>query len=159
MKQSTLSKSLLLILAGVLVCGLFVYFYLVPEIGKMAVDEYPDEASWYMPWLLFIWGTAIPCAIGFVFAWRIALNIGRDKSFSIENARFFKYISVLAAVDAAYFFVGNVVFMFLNMTYAGVVLLSLLIVFAAIAVSVAAAVLSHLVYKAAALQDMSDLTI
>ena len=45
------------------------------------------------------------------------------------------------------------------MSHPGVLLLSLLIVFAGIAVTVASAALSHLVYKAASLQEQSDLTI
>jgi hypothetical protein len=45
------------------------------------------------------------------------------------------------------------------MSHPGVTLLSLLIVFAGIAIAVAAAALSHLVHKAAALQEQSDLTI
>lgn len=159
MKQSTLSKCLLAILFGVLICGGFVYFYIIPEIGRTAVEEYPEFKGYYIPWLAFIWGTALPCAAGFVLACRIACSIGSDRSFSVENAKSLKYIAVLAAADAAYFFVGNIVFFFLNMSHPSVVLLSLMVVFAAAAVAVAAAVLSHLVLKAAALQNMSDLTI
>lgn len=159
MKQSTLARWLRVILVGVLICGLTVYFFIVPSMGQDLVISAPEFESWYMPWLLFISGTSLPCAAGFVFAWLITVNIGRDRSFSAENSRYLKYIAILAAVDAAYFFVGNVIFLSLNMSHPGVVLLSLMIVFAATAVAVAAAALSHLVYKAALLQEESDLTI
>ena len=49
--------------------------------------------------------------------------------------------------------------MFLNMNHPGIVIMSLLIVFAGTAIAVAAAALSRLVKKAAALQEQSDLTI
>jgi hypothetical protein len=49
--------------------------------------------------------------------------------------------------------------MFMNMNHAGVILRSLVIVFIGIAVTIAAATLSHLVKKAADLQQESDLTI
>ena len=49
--------------------------------------------------------------------------------------------------------------LFTNMSHSGVALFSLLIVFAGVAVAVAAAALSHLVQKAAVLQEQSDLTI
>ena len=45
------------------------------------------------------------------------------------------------------------------MNHPGVILMLLLVVFAGVAVAVAAAALSHLVKKAAVLQEESDLTI
>ena len=85
-----------------------------------------------------------------------------------ERTRYFEIASgdgadVMAscrrAGDAAFFFVGNVVFLFLNMNHPGIVLLSLVPVFAGACIAIAAAALSHLVRKAAALQEQSDLTI
>ena len=77
----------------------------------------------------------------------------------MENAKLLALISRLAAGDAVFFFVGNVALWLLDMSHPGVVLLSLLVVFAGVAVSVAAACLSHLVRKAAVLQEQSDYTI
>lgn len=54
---------------------------------------------------------------------------------------------------------GNIIFLFTNMSHPGVALFSLLVVFAGVAVAVASAVLSHLVQKAAVLQEQSDFTI
>ena len=47
----------------------------------------------------------------------------------------------------------------MNMNHPGIVLLAMVVVFAGIAVTVAAASLSHLVSRAADLQEQSDLTI
>lgn len=159
MKQSTLALSLKLILAGLLVCGVVVYAYIVPEIGRVILDQYPEFGGWYAPWLAFVSGTALPCAVGFAFAWMVAVNIGRDRSFSVSNARYLKYIAIAAAVDGVYFFAGNVVFLILGKSHPSIVLASMFAVFAAAAVAVAASVLSHLVYKAAALEEESELTI
>ena len=87
------------------------------------------------------------------------VNIGKDRSFSMDNARLLQRISRLAAGDAVFFFLGNVLLLLLNMSHPGVVLAALVIVFVGVAVAVAAAVLSYLVQKAAALQEQSDLTI
>ena len=65
----------------------------------------------------------------------------------------------LAGGDAVFFFLGNLLLLLLNMSHPGVTLLSLLVVFAGAAVAVAAGALSHLVQKAALLQEESDLTI
>ena len=80
-------------------------------------------------------------------------NIGKDRSFSIENARLLKWISGLAAGDAAFFFLGNLLYLLLGWSHPGVMLLSLVAVFVGVAISVAAAALSHLVMKAALQQE------
>ena len=159
MEQKALSKWLKVIIVGVGLCGLVVYFLIVPEFGKSIVRDYPEFHSWYWPWLIFLWGTGVPCYTALVFGWKIAVNIGNDRSFSMENAKLLKWISWLAEGDAIFFFAGNIVLWFSNMNHPGVVLASLLVVFAGVAIAVAAAALSHLVKKAAVLQEESDLTI
>ena len=47
----------------------------------------------------------------------------------------------------------------LNMSHPGMTLMSMLIAFFGVAVSIASAALSHLIVKAADLQEQSDLTI
>ena len=160
MKQSSLSKWLKFIIAGVGVCGLIVYFLVVPALGlSLAQYEKGSFDHCYWPWLGFLWATGIPCYAALVLAWKIASNIGADRSFSGENAKLLKWISALAAADAGFFFLGNILLLFLNMNHPGIVLVSLIVVFAGVAISVAAAALSHLVAKAQVLQDQSDWTI
>ena len=159
MEQKALSKWLKIIIIGVGICGLVGYFLVIPSFGQSLARQYPEFSGRYLPWLIFIWLTAIPCYIALFFGWKIAANIGRDRSFSVENANLLKWISWLAAGDSIYFFAGNVALLLLGMRHPGVVLASLLVVFAGVAITVAAAALSHLVRKAAALQEESDLTI
>ena len=159
MEQKTLSKWLRIIIVGAGIFGLIVYFVIIPSYGVSMRTLYPEFSDRFWPWLIFIWLTAVPCYAALVFGWKIALNIRKDRSFSKENAQYLKWISVLAAIDSAYFFVGNIVLLFSNMSHPGITLFSLLIVFVGVAISVASAVVSHLVQKAAALQEQSDLTI
>ncbi len=159
MEQKALSKWLKIIIIGVGICGLVGYFLVIPRFGQSLARQYPEFSGRYLPWLIFIWLTAIPCYIALFFGWKIAANIGTDRSFSVENANLLKWISWLAAGDSIYFFAGNVTLLLLGMSHPGVVLASLLVVFAGVAITVAAAALSHLVRKAAALQEESDLTI
>ena len=65
----------------------------------------------------------------------------------------------MSAADAGFVFIGNVLLLLLNMSHPGVLIASLIAVFIGVAVAVVAAVLSHLVKKAAVLQEQSDLTI
>ncbi len=159
MEQKALSKWLKIILIDVGICGLIVYLMIIPSYGQSLVFDYPEFSNRFWPWLTFLWASGIPCYTALVFGWKISSNIGRDRSFSNENAKYLKWISWLAAGDGIFFFVGNVILLFADMSHPGVALLSLLIVFAGVAVAVAAAALSHLIQKAAVLQEQSDLTI
>ena len=159
MEQKHLSSWLKLILVGVAICGLVVYALVVPMYGMSLRSQYPEFSNRVWPWLLFIWVSGIPCFAVLGYAWKIATNIGIDRSFTDQNASLLKTISILSALDAAFFFVGNIVLLFLNMSHPGVVIASLVIVFVGVAVAVASAALSHLVKKAAVLQEQSDWTI
>jgi len=160
MRQKSLSNWLKFIILGVGVCGLVIYLLVVPMLGKtvMAAENGAFDHL-YWPWLVLIWVTGLPVYAALAFGWIIAVNIGRDRSFTVENARLLKWICILAAGDAAFFFLGNLVYLFLNWSHPGIMLLSLVVVFIGVAISVAAAALSHLVMKAALLQEQSDLTI
>ena len=159
MKQKALSRWLKTVMVGAGVCGVAVYALIVPEFGRSLIFDYPEFQGRYWPWLAFIWASGLPCFAALGLGWRIAGNIGADRSFSGENARYMKWIAWLAAGDAAFFFIGNLILAGLNMHHPGVFLLSLMVVFAGVAVTIAAAALSHLIQKAAALQAQSDLTI
>lgn len=159
MKQKSLSKWLKFIIILVGICGVIFYGGIIPFLGMGMVDEYPEFSNCFLPWLIFLLVTAIPCYIALGFAWKISSNIGNDKSFTLDNAKSLKKISVLAVIDSVYFFAGNVIFFVLNMNPILVLGLSVMIIFFGIAVAVASAVLSHLVNKAAELQNQYDLTV
>ena len=158
MEQNNLSKWLKTVIIGVGLCGLITYLYVLPMFGNYFVFELWISRQ-VLCWLIFLWITSVPCYTVLVFAWKIAANIGRDRSFSTDNARYLKSISILAAADSFFFFAGNVVYLLLDSSYIAVALLSCIVAFIGIAVSVASSALSRLVLKAAELQDQSDLTI
>lgn len=159
MNQLKLSKWLKAVIIGSGICGTVIYFYVFPFWGKDIVTSNPEFSSWYWPWLIFLWITSIPCYATLVCSWKIAKEIRENNSFCIENANLLKLISIFAASDSAFLFAGNIVFLLLNINHPGIVLLSFFIVFAGIAVTVTAASLSHLVFKAAQLREENELTI
>ena len=159
MEQKHLSKWLKLILVGIGICGLVVYALVVPMYGLSLRSSYPEFSNRFWPWFLFIWVSGIPCFMVLYYGWKISANIGNDQSFTDQNASLLKNISVLAALDAAFFFTGNIVLLFMNMSHPGVTLMSLIVVFGGVAITIASAALSHLIVKAADLQEESDLTI
>lgn len=159
MEQKSLSKWLKFITLGIAVCGIAVFAFLIPIVGKDLVEKYPEYSHCYYPWLIFLYAAGIPCYAVLILVWQIASNIGKDRSFTITNAKKLKTISLLAAGDAAFFFIVNIVYLLANMSHPSIALASLLVVFAGVVISVIAAALSHLIKKAADLQEQSDLTI
>lgn len=159
MKQKHLATWLKIMIIGVGICALLVYAIAVPECGKVLVKEYPEFAERYKPWLCFLDSTGILLLLALGCCYKIAINIGNDKSFSMENAKLLNWISNMAIGDTAYFFAGNFILVALNMSHPGVFLGSLVVDFVGIAIGVAAAALSHLVYKAAELKEENELTI
>lgn len=159
MEQKDLANWLKLIIIGIGLCGLFIYCIALPVYGSAVADAYPEYSWAYYPWIIFLWITGVPCYAVLFFGWRISSKIGIDRSFCTENAIDLKRISVLAAADSIFFFVMNVVYLFMGINKLGIVLAALIISFFGTAVTVAAAALSHLVKKAAKLQEDNDLTI
>ena len=156
MSQKALSRFLKGIILMVLAAAAVVYLLLLPS---DTVPGYAGSEALAGVRTLLIWPTALPILAGLVCAWLVARNIGLDRSFSRANAKLLTIISVLAAVDGGYYFVVS---LFLFLTGPGgpeALLAPAVLVVIAAASSVAAAALSHLVLKAAALQEQSDLTI
>lgn len=159
MKQKSLAKWLKFIIVLVGICGLVFYGGIIPFLGIGISDVYPEYSYCFLPWLIFLLVTAVPCYIALGLAWKISSNIGKDKSFTSNNAKSLKHISVLAVINSVYFFIGNVVFFILNMNPIQVLGISIILIFFGIAIAVASAVLSYLVNKAAELQNQYDLTV
>ena len=159
MEQKSLSNWLKVAIVCLAVFGLFVYGSVIPACGQNLVLKYPEYAHCYRPWMTLLILTALPCYASLVFGWRIAADIGRDRSFSDANALRMKWISNLAFGDVVLFFFGNTILLFLGMSHPGVFLVSLLPDMLGVAIAVCAAALSHLIYKSARMQQDADLTI
>ena len=161
MSSKTFSTLLKIVIIGVAVCGIFVYAVLVPEFGESLASAGDGEFSYlYTPWLIVILLTALPIAAALVLAWIIAVNIGRDRGFCMQNAKLLAVISILAIIDVAYFFAASIALMLIyKVGHPGVLIFTLLACFVGVAIAIAAAALSHYARKGAELQEQSDLTI
>lgn len=159
MKQKELSSLLKAIDVLVLFCLLFLSFYVVPQLGQRAVAANPTLGYLYWPCLVFFWITVVPVFISVWYAWCIFTQIGRNNSFSYENACHLKNISLLAAADSAFYLVGIIVLALMRVLHIEVFILLLAVVFIGVIASIITSALSHLTYKAAELKADSDLTI
>lgn len=158
MNQRSLSNWLKMMILGVGICGILICVLVFPALTD-ELEALLNERWVGRAWLILLWLTSIPCFIALIFSWRIVSNIGNDRSFTRENARLLKTISVLAIVDAAFLFVWNMVLFFLNANHPSTLFACLLIDFVGVVIAVVFMALSHLVLKAADLQEQSDLTI
>lgn len=117
MEQRTLVRWLKILVIFASVCGIAICVGILPMVGKRMIEVYPEFSYCYHPWLIFLWILAVPCFIALVLAWKIFKNIEEDHSFCMENADALRKISFLAAADSAVLFVGNVLFLLLNMNH------------------------------------------
>ncbi len=153
MSQKALSRWLKIIIIGTGLCGILLYVLIIPMYLRSTSDVAIPQR------IAFLSITALPCYMILFAAWQVATNIGKDRSFSKENARLLKHISLYAGIDTLYYFIGNVCLLVFGLIDVNHVWSACLLVFAGVAVTVMSACLSHLILKAADLQDQSDLTI
>ena len=140
-------------------CGMVMDLGVLPGVGSWMVDLAPEFDGYFWPWLIFLWILSVPCYMALWMAWKIFTDIEKDRAFTMENAKRMGNVSFLAAADAVLLVVGNAVYLILHMNHPGVLLASFFIALVGIAIAIAAAMLSHLIRKAARLQDESDWTI
>ena len=159
MSQKSLSRFVMAIILLALACAAVVYFVLLPARGEELFRGTAPDGDLKTVWLILEALTAVPVLWALVHAWQVAWNIGQDRSFSRTNAEHLKVISVLAAADGGYYLLISLVFFFLVPRDAVTLLAPAVLVMLAAAASVTAAALSHLVLKAARLQEENDLTI
>lgn len=159
MKLTAIEKCLKGIIIGFAICGGIAAALILPNLGGIFRMRYPEFSHWFYPWLIFLWITIIPCYLVLISAWKVAGNIGADQSFSYENGTHFKRISFYALADSIFFFAGNILFWLIGINHPGIVIISLLIVFVGLSISLACKALSQLVDNAAKLQEENDLTI
>ena len=172
MKQKELS----ILLRAVVVLCMLVWLVFANWFGRMLGLAIVDEA-YVLAYPLLLCLMLLPPLVVFWDAWNIFTQIGKNNSFCVENARRLRRISHCALTDTVLdivLLVYGVIYKFrISAAYAssdsffsqldgdvfGAVIRFLFIAFIGVAVTVAAAALSHLTLKAADLQDENDLTI
>lgn len=165
MQQKTLVawlKAIVILFALLLAVLLFL---VMPTIGWQAALRTPQASFLFWPCLIFIWVLGAPIYLMLGEAWKVCGRIGSGQPFCAGNARSFIAIGQYSLLDCGLLFAGNAVLAAVNALQglevypAGIPLFSLLLIFIGLAVSVAAATLSHLIYKACELNEENQLTI
>lgn len=159
MKQKEVSKWLKGITIVLAVMGAFFFGLIVPILAKEMKDGYPEVAFLYGPGLIYSFLIAVLCYIILFNFWKVTCEIGRDNSFSKENAVSFKRISRIALLLSVIWFAG-ILFLGINMWLnPGILILMVMAVMISIIISIMAAALSHLIWNAYELKKENELTI
>ena len=159
MKQMEVSKWLKAITVLTGIAGLFFFFLVMPVMAHDIAVMYPEAAYLLWPGMIYGWGIGVICyAILWQF-WKVCVEIGRDNSFSAENARAFAVISRLAVCMAVVWFAGVVFLALVHALGPAFGIFMILIAFICIVVAVLSAALSHLVYKSYEMRRENELTI
>ena len=152
----TIAGSLKFIIVAMGLCA----FAIQSVISLMLIVSDAEEIDAIrIPWMAFLWSTAIPMIPALIYSWRTASNIGKNKAFCLDNAKNLKNIAISSISDAALVLVGNIVYLLLDISHPSVLLFSCVIVLVGIAIFIAAMGLSQLIRNAAELQEETELTI
>lgn len=139
--------------------GLLAAFVLLPTLASAMLEEYPAYQKWYWPGLVYCWIVLLPGFAGLWEFWKICVQIGRDDSFSQENARSLFRICLLALTMAALLAAGVAALCLLGMGLPALLIAMLGFAAACALVALLANALSQLVRRAAAIKSENDLTI
>ena len=139
--------------------GLLAAFVLLPTLASAMLEEYPAYQKWYWPGLVYCWIVLLPGFAGLWEFWKICVQIGRDDSFSQENARSLFRICLLALTMAALLAAGVAALGLLGMGLPALLIAMLGFAAACALVALLANALSQLVRRAAAIKSENDLTI
>ena len=159
MKQKELSNWLKLVIVLLAICCLVLAVFIVPEQGSEFIEEHTDYADLFLPVLICVELTFIPVFAALFHVWGIAVDIGRDMSFSIKNALRLRSVSRLALLDTLVYVVGALVLVIMERAYPDFVFVAVCVSFMGVCFTVACAALSHLTRKAADIKDENDMTI
>lgn len=159
MKQSEIARWLKAITWAIGILGAVFFFFLMPILAERMKQVYPEAAFLYWPGLVYGYVIAAGCYAVLYQFWTVCREIGRDNSFSKENADAFKAISRLAVALACVWFAGFAGLIVIRYVQPAVMLFLVFAVFISFIVAICAAALSHLVWKAYELKQENDLTI
>ncbi len=158
MNRKNLSVWLKVMIICVGVCGALIYALVLPIIAGSLEPFSIDIAAKYL-WLCFLWISGVPCYAVLAVSWLVCEDIAKDRAFTEKNAKRLKIISILAGADTLFLFLGNIALLLIEKNNLFTMAFCALVAFLGIVLSVAFAALSHLVARAAELQEECDLTI
>lgn len=159
MKQKEVSKWLKGITIAIALMGIVFFFFVVPVLADEMRNMYPEVAYLYWPGLIYGGVIGIACYAILLQFWKVCCEIGKDNSFSKENADSFVMICRIALVLSLIWFGGLVYLSCIHCLNPGIAIFMIVAIFISIVIMVLAAALSHLILKAYEMKQENEFTI
>lgn len=159
MTQSEISRWLKAVTVLLAAMGIVFFFMVVPILAVISKQRYPQLAFLFYPGLAYTAAIAIPCYAILYHFWQVCRQIGLDNSFSKENAAAFTSISRLAFFLTIEWFIGLLFLAVGGWMKTSALVILIFGIFLSMIVTIIAAALSHLIFKAYELRQENDLTI
>ncbi len=117
------------------------------------VSEVDEISAIKVPWLAFIWSTAVPVIPALMYSWFTARDIGKGNLFCLNNARRLHGIALCAGADSLWVFIGNIIMLVQpGKSVMLVFIISFIVSCAGAVISICAEGVSRMFKKAAGLQ-------
>lgn len=142
----------------ILAAGAAVFAFLLLAVGEMIHTE-PLMSAHAAGIYLYCIGAAVPCAAAVGMLMMVIREIGRERAFSMENERWMKGISAMAALECAYIFAGLIGWSCVGIMHPGVMILALALIMFGAGMSILTWALAKLIRRASDIQQENDLTI
>lgn len=152
-KLSVLLKVIIIIMA---VLGFGGYGIVVPWALSTFVEQYPEFAYYYIPWLIFIMITALPLYAILALGWSVSNEMKKDMLFTRKNAKSLRLVAFLLGGDAVFFFIGNIIYWMLNLNHPGVVIAAFVFCVFVVLISLAVNILADMINKASAIREENE---
>lgn len=159
MKQKLLSVCLELCTVVIALIAALVLLYLLPGEAAWMLADTPRLAWLYLPTMILVRLSFLPCLLALGAFFLICREIGRDNSFCRANVRRLVFIAGCAVCGIVLCMAQVVMMAAAWALHPGILLLSMMICLFGVMVAAAAAILSHLVEKACVLREENELTI
>ncbi len=117
------------------------------------------DKTMYVVWQIITVLCSLVCIVAIVIAWLMFADIGRDLSLTVKNSRRLLIISNLFLLDTVIFSMYFIASLLVHKKLGVMTAVNIGIVFVGVSLTVICACLSHLVEKAAAIEEENELTI
>jgi Protein of unknown function (DUF2975) len=158
-KGTTLFLKGALFAIGILVLSLCIF--IIPKIGTLAAELYPDMRYLQGLIVLDLFATALPFYVALYQALQLLNYIDASKAFSDLSVRALKKIKYCALIISILYVFGLPMFYLLaeRDDAPGLIVIGLVMIFAALVIAVFAAVLETLLAEAIEMKSEYDLTV
>lgn len=156
-RMTTLLLRLVIYIVGLIVLGLCIFW--LPYQANFFAETAPEFAHLKYPLLFGIYATAIPFFVALFQGLKLLRYIDKKQAFTDLSVVSLRNISYSAVAIGILYLVGIIFLVSQNAGHPGIVLISLVIIFAMIVIAVFAAVLQKLLKNVIDIKSENDMTV